>query len=221
MKIVGIVALFVCLVFPMQIFAQQGGGNSGGGSSSGSSGGSVSNDADSLSLGSVFEEYGGVQNVSELSVGTFIGGGVAAEGFVGNVEIYNTGSNRSTNTSRLASTTRTTTRPTTTAARRTTGTISRTTQAGGVNNQTIRSATSISSDWLPSGGEIPSVSVEESTLNRLPGVFGSQVTYKTSPLGATAVLTGTVSSDWDRRVAQQILLLEPGINQVENLLDIR
>jgi osmotically-inducible protein OsmY len=40
-------------------------------------------------------------------------------------------------------------------------------------------------------------------------------------MGAVVVLTGTVASERERRVAKQLLLLEPGINRVDNRLEIR
>jgi len=61
----------------------------------------------------------------------------------------------------------------------------------------------------------------ESGLNRIQGIQDSQIVFKGSPTGATAVLTGTVASDRERRVAKQLLLLAPGVSRVENLLEIR
>jgi osmotically-inducible protein OsmY len=61
----------------------------------------------------------------------------------------------------------------------------------------------------------------ESHLTRVNGIQNGQVSLTSSSSGTTAVLTGTVASEGERRVAQQLLLLEPGINRVENLLEIR
>jgi hypothetical protein len=209
MKIVRIISFFVFLVVPMSLYAQQGGGTTTS---------SISTDFGG--------SYGGVQNVSEQSVGTFIGGGRPSFGFVGNAEIYNTGSSRSANTARQATTARTATAArsvTATAARRVTTPATRAGQLG-ANNQVIRSATSIDFDFV-----IPTTRLQpamiETSLNRVPGIQESRVTFSnspsSSPLGTTTVLTGTVATDRERRVAEQYLLMEPGVSRVQNLLELR
>ena len=94
------------------------------------------------------------------------------------------------------------------------------TQLGGSNSQTIRSVTSLDSD-MASLSVQRSLPTLDAHLARLPGIQGSQVTIMSSPTGSTAVLTGTVASDRARKVAQQLLLLEPGINRVDNRLEVR
>ncbi|MCL2709611.1 MAG: hypothetical protein FWE95_01925 [Planctomycetaceae bacterium] len=202
MKIFGIVSFFVFLIVPVSLFAQQGGGTS-----------SFSNDFG--------DTFGGVQNVSEQSVGTFIGGGRPTNGFVGNVEIYNTSSSRSANTARQNTTARPVTAArsvTATAARRVTTPTTRAGQLGA--NQTIRSATSMDFDFVIPPSRLQPATVE-TLLNRVHGIQDSRVTFSGSPQGTTAVLTGTVASDRERRVAEQFLLMEPGINRVQNLLELR
>ena len=163
-----------------------------------------------------------VENLSEQ--GGFIGSG-RPEGFVGTVEIYNRTTNaRSSSTARTTTTTRPRTSITTSSAaaqRRTTVPGVSTTGAAG---QTIRSATSIERDsalfsmqrTLPTRAS----ATLESQLLRLPGIQHGQVSLSDSPTGTIAVLTGAAASDRERRVAQQLLLLEPGISQVQNLLEI-
>ena len=214
MRVFGVVSFLVFLVVPVLLFAQQQSNTNGSGSS-----------ASSSSISTEFgESYGGVQNVSAQAAGTFIGGG-RPDAFVGTTEIYSSNSNSSrsssTNTARrTATTTRTTARTATTTARRATTAAAGTTPTGSANNQLIRSATSVDFD-----ADMPTRRVQpaaiEVYLNRVRGIQDSQVTFRSSPLGTTAVLTGTVASERERRLAHQLLLLEPGINRVDNLLEIR
>lgn len=206
MRIFRTVAFFVLLVVPMPLFAQQNGSSS-----------------TASSIGTGFGDSSGVQNASQAAVGTFVGGGSTTLGFIGTTDIYSSSSNSSrTSSAARRTTTRTTTARsvTTTAARRATTTAGRTTQAGSSNNQTIRSVTSIDFDFAMPSQRVQSATIE-TQLNRVQGIQDSQVTFKSSPSGTTAVLTGTVASERQRKVAQQFLLLEPGINRVDNLLDIR
>ena len=203
MRIFGIVSVFLFLVAPVSLFAQQGGGA-----------GATS------SIGSGFgDTYGGVQNVS--AQGGFVGGGRPTAGFVGTTEIYNTSSSRAASTARQNTAARTV-RPitATTAARRVATPATRGALAGNLNNRAVRSATSIDFDFTMPSREMQPTMVA-THLNRVPGIQEGQVSFTSSPVGTTAVLTGTVASDRERRVAQQLLLLEPGINRVENLLEIR
>lgn len=208
MRIFGIVAFFVLLVLPVSLFAQQSGSSSS-------------------SIGEGFGESSGVQNAgvqnaSAAAVGTFVGGGSSTIGFIGTTDIYSSSSNssRTSSATRRTTTARTTTArsATTTAARRATTTTARTSTTG-TNSQAIRSITSIDFDFV-----IPSQGVQPTTLGTQlsrVGIRDSQITFNNSPMGTTAVLTGTVASENARKVAQQLLLLEPGINRVENLLEIR
>jgi len=207
MRVSGIVLFLAVLVIPVSLFAQQGGGGTSSAATS-----SINTDFGS--------SFGGVANVSEQSVGTFIGGGRPTVGFVGNVEIYSTGSNRSSTARTTSSTARTTTaRAVTTTAQRRAATTARTTQTG-ANAQTIRSLTAIDFDFVMPSQRVQTATVE-THLNRVTGIQDSQVALQSSPVGTTAVLTGTVDSDRGRRVAQQLLLMQPGISRVENLLEIR
>jgi len=66
-----------------------------------------------------------------------------------------------------------------------------------------------------------SIPAMETSLARIQGLRHGQVSLYTTPTGTTAILTGSVASPQDRRTAQHLLLLEPGINRVENQLDVR
>ena len=206
MRVSGIILFLVCLVAPVPLVAQQSGGGTRttGGASTGSTFG---------------ESYGGVENVSAQAAGTFIGGG-RPTAFVGTTEIYATSSARATSTSRQAAP-RTTVRPASTATQRqaTMSSAGRNNQTGSTNNQTIRSASSLDFDFVMPPQRVQLITAAH--LNRVPGIQDSQITFISSPNGTTAVLTGTVASDRERRVAQQLLMLEPGIHRVENRLDIR
>jgi len=207
MRVFGIVAFLAFVVVPVPIFAQQGGGGGGGGSTS-----SISTDFG--------DSFGGVQNVSAQAAGTFVGAGVPS-GFVGVTEIYNRSSSRSMTTSRTT-VARTTVRPLTmaTTAQRRVATSTARGAMGNLNNQTIRSITSVDFDFAMPPQRVQPTALE-TNLNRVYGIQDGQVAFNTSPAGTTVVLTGTVPSDRERRVAQQLLLLEPGVSRVENLLEIR
>ena len=157
-----------------------------------------------------------VQNFSEQ--GGFIGSG-RPSAFVGVHEIYNT-SSRTSSSARLTTTTRPRTTATSMPAQRQTRMTAGVGQLGSQSNQNIRSATSLGFNG-PTSPMQRSLPVIETNLARIQGIQDSQVAFVNSPTGTTAVLTGTVSSAWERRVAQQLLLLEPGINRVENRLDVR
>ena len=188
-----IVAFLMVVAFPALLYAQQSGAGATGTSTT-------------------------VENQSEQ--GGFIGGG-APDNFVGVHEIYL----RNTRTTRTAGTTRQTVatarpRTTTTAAQRQASTATRTATAQGTAGQTIRSATSLDSDIVVPSIQRPLPEIE-TNLSRIRGVQDGQVSFTSLPTGTTAVITGTVSTERQRRVAQQLLLLEPGINRVENLLEVR
>ena len=196
-------ALFLTLVvLPASLFAQ---GISSVGTSSSSSSSSPE-----------------VTNLSEA--GGFVGGG-RPDVFVGTTDFDqpSSASRTASSTSRNTRTTTATTRPrtaTTAAARSRVGMTAGIASLGTSSNQTIRSATSLDSDMIisPTQRHQP---VVDTYLARLHGIRDGQVSYTPSPQGTTAVLKGTAASERERRVAQQLLLLEPGINWVENLLEIR
>jgi len=194
MRTLGIIAFLMFVFAPVALFAQ----------GSGVSGPSTSD----------FQ----VENQSEQ--GGFIGSG-RPTAFVGVDEIYNTSSSRSSAT-RSNSRITTTTRPRTTASagQRRLGATAGTYQMGSYSNQSIRSITSLDAEMeVPSAQRsLPMIGAQ---LTRIRGIEDSQVSFTQSPTGTTAVLTGTVASERERRVAQQLLLLEPGIHRVENRLEIR
>jgi hypothetical protein len=200
----GIVLFLTLVVLPVSLFAQM----------SSSSSTASSTTSTSTNTGT----SGGVENIS--AAGGFIGGG-KPDAFVGTAEIYQT-SSAPRSASRVSNSRTTTTRPRTTTAamaqRRAgmTGGIS----SLGSSNQVIRSLTSLDSDMAISPMQRPQPAVNES-LARIQGIQDSRVSFSQSPLGTTAVLGGTVSSERERRVAQQLLLLEPGIDRVDNRLEIR
>ena len=215
MRVLGIIAFLLVLIVPMPLFAQQTGG------STSDSGSTAASQTISTEFG---DAYGGVQNAAAQAQGTFVGAG-RPDAFVGMADIYsiygNT-TNRSASSSAARRTTaaRTTVRPTTTTARRATTTAARTSQTGASNSQTIRSVTSMDFDAAMPAQRIQPATAE-TLLNRVHGIQDSHVSFRSSPMGTTAVLTGTVASGRERRVAQQLLLFEPGINRVENRLEIR
>jgi len=204
MAVLRIILFLLVVALPVASYAQ--GVNVGTGTTNAS--------AINTQFGNTFQ---GVENVSES--GGFIGSG-RPTGFVGVDEFHNNSraNNRRTTTparqvSRAATPQRRTAMQTGTAGQ----------NAMGSNNQSIRSVASVDIDVAVSASRerLPTAKTLESSLNRIHGIQGGQVTFRSSPTGMTAVLTGTVASERERRVAQQLLLMEPGIDQVENLLEIR
>jgi len=202
MKIFGTVALLMFVFAPMPLFAQnastQGTGTTGSG----------------------LDSAPQVQNQSQQ--GGFIGSGRPV-GFVGVDEIYNTSSTSRSSSSRGNSRVTTTSRPRTAASstQRRQGTTTGNFQSGGTSNtQSIRSTTSLDAEMTAPSTRRPLPKVEPQ-LERIHGLQDGRVTFVQSLAGTTAILRGTVASERERRVAQQLLLLEPGIHRVENLLEIR
>lgn len=69
----------------------------------------------------------------------------------------------------------------------------------------------------------PTSNLSTVLLQRLKSCSGFQPTgpIEVSLAGRTATLRGTVASEWDRSLAQQMLLFEPGISLVQNELTIQ
>ena len=157
--------------------------------------------------------------------GGFIGSG-RPDAFVGVDEIYHS-TTRSSGASRQQ--TQTTRRPAATSspAQRNTGTMTGMTQTGSGSDQTIRSSTRPELSRVDDASSNVQATLQrsipamETSLARIQGLRHGQVSLYTTPTGTTAILTGSVASPQDRRTAQHLLLLEPGINRVENQLDVR
>jgi len=198
MKFFGIVSFLMLIVFSGSLFAQNVGGTTGIGSTN-----------------STVQ----VENQSEL--GGFVGSG-RPTAFVGIDEIYNTSSSARRTTSSSAARMATTARPriATSAAQRQAGAARMSSALGNTGTQTIQSTTSLDPDMVVIQVRQP-LTTAEVQLSRIRGIRDGQVLFSDTPMGTTAVLTGTVASERERRVAQQLLLLEPGINRVENLLQVR
>jgi len=212
MRMSKFIALLVLLTLPVPLFAQGGGTGAGSTATTQTSRTGTSSSAASVS----------VENMSEQ--GGFIGSGVPS-GFVGTEDIYTRTSNSARSARSTASSSRiaTTTRPRTTgsATQRAAG-AARPFSSTGSLRQSVSAATVFDSDI--SGDSIsmqrPQPAVETG-LNRIQGIQDSRIAFTDSPTGTTAVLTGTVATDRERRVAQLYLLMEPGVNRVENLLEVR
>lgn len=195
MRVFGIALFFMLIAVPAPLFAQQG---------------SRSNASSSNTE---------VVNVS--AQGGFVGGS-KPDYFVGIDEVFDASAIRSTTRSnnRLTTTTRRTVRTTTTAQRRAgvTGGVS---QLGSLGTQTVPSVSALDLSIAGSALQRPQQMAVEANLTRIQGIQNGQITFANSPAGTTAILTGTVASEGERRVAKQLLLLEPGIDRVENLLEVR
>ncbi|MDR1964462.1 MAG: BON domain-containing protein [Planctomycetaceae bacterium] len=123
-------------------------------------------------------------------------------------------------------------RSTTSSSRRTTAsrmTSSRTTAGGRMGtsttsgNRTVRAATTTDFDFVPTKPDHRLVDFK-TQLTRLPNlqVIPKQIDiqFDNTPTGNIATLSGTVSSERERRVIKQLLLLQPGIDKVENKLAV-
>lgn len=229
--------LFVFL-FTASLWAQSSGGTGGsgsggtgsGGSGSGGSGintgnlGSSSSSSDSSSSSSPSQlgedvtvpEFQGFESISNQD---FIGRQNSNAPFVGREEVFNSSTTRGS-TRTTPSTTAT--RRVTTTSRRTTGTRSMSTaRTGTTGGREVRAATT--TDFAFSPMEVSNRETSFRTrLGRLPNfrAIPEQVDIKISqtPTGTVATLSGTVSTERDRRLAKQLVLLEPGIDRVENNL---
>ena len=213
MRVFGIVSFLILVLPTIPLFAQQSSGDTSAGTSS------INTDFGATYQGATSQ---GVENVS--AQGGFIGSGVPS-GFVGIDEIYfgsgSSNANRAASPRRASTTARATARPATQRRAATQPGAARSNLMGS-NNQFVRSVASVDFDVLTSTlpQQIASGTIEAS-LQRIQGMRDGQIALKSSPTGTTAVLTGTVASDRERRVAEQRLLLEPGISRVHNLLEIR
>jgi len=202
MRISGFIAFLLFAAFPALLSAQ------GGAGATGQAGSGVTSPTVTTSVD------------NQVEAAAFVGGG-RPDAFVGTTDVFT----RTATTSRTTRTVTTTARARTATAttQRQAGTASRITAASGTQaGQTIQSATSLDFDFTLSPSSLQRTQPAIATgLTRIQGIQDSQLSLTASPIGTTAVLTGTVSSDRARKVAQQLLLMEPGIQRVENLLEIR
>ncbi|MDR2114962.1 MAG: BON domain-containing protein [Planctomycetaceae bacterium] len=125
------------------------------------------------------------------------------------------------------------TSPTTTSARRTTS--SRMTSnrsmtsrsASGINSsnngRTVRAVTQAEVTFSPTDIQHRTIKFQ-SRITRLPSLHSTpeqiNVKLENTPQGNIATLTGTVASERERKVIKHLLLLEPGIDKVENKLSV-
>lgn len=76
-----------------------------------------------------------------------------------------------------------------------------------------------SSDGNPAGpGDVNSVPPLSTSLTELSSEFGIHVSHV--PRARTATLTGTVPTEHHRRIAELLVLFEPGVETVENDLQV-
>ncbi|MDR0869750.1 MAG: hypothetical protein LBN39_03065 [Planctomycetaceae bacterium] len=217
MKRLFLTVLFVLLSACLS-FAQSSGGSTGSGS--GSTGSSGSSTPTSGELGSTVElpEFQGFQTSTQ----TFIGIPDTAQ-FVG-VDDMTSASGRTSATSsrRNTSTTRSATSRRTSSSR----TSASRTMAGrsGLNSNTrsVRAETTADFGFSP----LEVANRETVFRTRLPrlnlSIVPEQLDVKigSTPEGTVATLNGTVATQRDRKLLQQLLLLEPGIDKVDNKLTV-
>ncbi|MDR2441186.1 MAG: hypothetical protein LBE12_17635 [Planctomycetaceae bacterium] len=186
-------------------------------SSSGSSSGSTSSD-----LGSTIETPA-FQGFQDTTSQTFIGRDSSVP-FIGREEAF---SDRQTSTNNKRTTTTATSSTRRTTSSRTSSRSMTSRSASGQNSsssgRTVRAVTQAEVAFSPM--EVNHRTTEFQTrITRLPNlhILPEQISVKqeSTPQGNIATLTGTVSSERERKIMKQLLLLEPGIDKVENKLII-
>ena len=208
MRVFG-VALFFAIVFvPTSLFAQGTGTTATSSTASGSGGESQ------------------VENVSAAaaSQGEFVGSG-APSYFVGIDQVFSTSSANSqgartgSSVSRISTPTRA--RSATMASQRRAGMGIGGALSGNLNTQGIQSVMAFEGNTAVLAITRQQQAAIEANLTRIRGIQDGQISFIHSPMGTTAIITGMVESEGERRIAKQLLLFEPGINRVENLLEIQ
>jgi hypothetical protein len=214
--------LSALLLLPCVLCAQTGSDTAGGsGSTSGSTGGSSGGSSStSTEFGTTIEtpEFQGFDTSSQTFIGipdstTFVG-----------VDDAFAGQSRATSARRNTTTTRTTTSRRTTASRGTTRSAMG--SSYGANNASVRAATTTDFEISPFNLEDRQIAFQ-TRLTRLPQLNLSDIPkqvdikFGNSTDGTVAVLNGTVSTEREKRVMKQLLLLEPGVDRVENKLVVK
>lgn len=208
-------------------FAQSSGTGSGTGTGtgSGSSGsGSTIGSGGDIGSGSQFQsastapEFEGFQGVEANS--SFVGVNDSVP-FIGREEVFGT-STSSTRTSNVRSMS-SSSRRTTTTRRSTSRSMTAGRSGSTTSGREVRAATT--TDFAFSPMEVGSREASFRTrMGRLPNfrVIPDQVSIQLAqtPTGTVATLSGTVPSTRDRRLIQQLVLLEPGIDKVDNKLEV-
>ncbi|GHT20793.1 hypothetical protein FACS189419_00580 [Planctomycetales bacterium] len=217
--------LFVFVLTPAMVFAQGSGTSGSGNSTSGNGSSSSDSGSGSYAASSTLTETTDTpeqQALEDNSNRGFIGGGTA-DGFVGVDEIYdsfapkNSSNNRSTGTS--ASRRSTTRRSTSSSTRQGANRMGRDANTGTNNGNFVRAATKADFDYtpLPANQRISEMQLH---LEGVKGLQNESVKIQNTPTGTVAVITGNVSTERERKLAKQLLLLEPGIDKVENNLKV-
>jgi hypothetical protein len=195
----------------------------GSGSSSGSSSGTGT-----TTSGSGFSDIGTAGTSAASDVSRFEGvseidfvGIKDGAPFVGREKPFET--SRSTRTSNVRSsstgTRRTTSARTTSASRTSAGSRLSTSSS----QYSVRSAAAADFKYLPLSTEQRAADFS-SQLKRIPNLpFDAgkiQTDIKTTKAGSTAVVNGMVASEHDKKIVKQLLLLEPGIDSVDNKITV-
>jgi hypothetical protein len=213
MKFLPFVITVLLFLMPMSVSAQSYGDSTGSSESNGSgssSSGSSSNSSLNADFGTTIETPTAPEFEQPSNRG-FIGSG-KPDGFVGVDEIYeSTSSNSSSSSRQTVTSSRSTSRQ---SVRRTT---SRTSTAGRTSStsssRTVRAATTVDFEFTPVQ---PNQKTAEMMLHlsRLPNLGNVEIQLGNTPGGNVATLTGTFASEKQKKLATQLLLLEPGVDKV-------
>jgi hypothetical protein len=199
-----------------------GNNSSGGYSNSGSNTGSSSNSSSANSEFGTTIEAPTLQDFQESTSQTFIGRDSSIP-FIGREEQPFSDRQTSSTTRRTTTSTSSSTRRATSS--RMTSNRSMSSSRSGLNSsgngRTVRAATQ--AEFALSPMEVSQRTTEFQTrITRLPNLHlvpeQIEVNLESTPQGNIATLTGTVASERERKVLKQLLLLEPGIDKVENKL---
>ena len=196
------------------------GGNGSNYSGSGSSGGSapstgMSNDPTALTSTQDTPEFQGFQS---LGSSTFIGVPNTST-FIGTEQSFDpstsTSSRRSTPTTSTARRTTTTTRMSTSR----TNTMGRTSRSMS-DPRSVRSVASSEVAFSPMSVDDRSVAIQ-TRITRIPNFRSGPDQVAVRMEGNVVTLTGTVATSHERKLAEQLVRLEPGVGTVENRLTVK
>jgi len=141
--------------------------------------------------------------------------------FVGVEQFFDESTSKSSR--RTTTSTASTARRTTTTSRMTTSrmnTMGMTSRSMGNNQRNVRSTASSEFDFSPLEVDTRSVALQ-TRITKLPSLRGTTDQVAVRMDGNTVTLTGTVATSHERKLAEQLVRLEPGVDTVDNRLSVK
>ncbi|MDR3232341.1 MAG: BON domain-containing protein [Planctomycetaceae bacterium] len=192
--------------------------DTGSGSTTDSSSGFSGSASDSSSVFSETVDTPTFQGLEDNANRGFVGSGTP-DGFVGVDEVYESFAPTNSTTSRNSTSATTRRTATSSVSRTTTNRNTNRTSTGNSGQQLVRSRTVTDIEYVvPQTAQ--RISAIQTHLKRIQGLQNGDVNIEQTKAGTVAVLTGTAASEKERKVAGQLLLLEPGIDKVDNRLTV-